>query len=162
MKKIILLLLIILSLHSCTGGDKKDDPKLRLKYINSKFRFSLQFPEKWISYMDFEKKEIIDPQIIIPVIYFALPTRSREWEPLNVPSGYADIFCVRIFTAAQWKLYKERYGKTDEFRISDKPAGNSSRFIYIIRYSNSIPVDLYIHMKESDSIADTFRIIKKD
>jgi len=163
MKNIIKLLLpILIFLLSCAGGDKNDDLKLRLKYVNTKYKFALQFPEKWISYMDFEKTEIIDQDIHIPVIYFALPTRSREWQPLNLPAGYAELFYVRIFSKADWKLYEERYKGSDEFKLNDKFPGEENDFVFMITYPNSLPVDLYIYMKESASITDTFRIIKKD
>jgi hypothetical protein len=159
-KNIILLMMILLL--SCAGKDEKDDPRLRLKYINLKYMFTLQFPEKWINYMDFEKTEIIDPQLIIPVIYFALPTRSREWQSLVIPAGYADLFYIRIFSKEQYKLYKEKYKESEEFRMSDIFPGETKQFVYMIRYSSSIPVDLYIYMKESHSITDTFRMIKQD
>jgi len=162
MKKLINILLMMILLLSCAGKDEKDDPRLRLKYVNLKYMFTLQFSERWISYMDFEKSEIIDPQIIIPVVYFALPTRSREWQSLIIPAGYADLFYVRIFTKAQWKLYEERYKGSDEFRLSDKFPGQGKDFVYMIRYSSSIPVDLYIYMKESNPITETFKIIKQD
>jgi len=163
MKKFInSLMLVTIFLFSCTAGDKRDDPKLRLKFINLKYKFTLQFPENWLSYMDFERTEIIDPQIVIPVIYFALPTRSREWQPLNVPAGYAELFYVRIFRKSQFKLYEDRYTGTGEYRLSDKFPGEEKEFVYVIRYPDSIPVDLYLYMKESTSITDTFRIIRKD
>ncbi len=161
MKKLTnILLLVTLILLSCAGNDEKEDLKLRLKYRNLKYMFTIQFPEKWISYMDFEKTEIIDPQLIIPVVYFTLPTRSREWQSLNIPAGYADLFYIRIFSNEQWKLYEERYKGSDEFRLSDRYPGKQKDFVYMIRFSSSIPVDLYIYMKEADSIADTFRMLK--
>jgi len=163
MKKFInSLMLVTIFLFSCTAGDKRDDPKLRLKFINLKYKFTLQFPENWLSYMDFERTEIIDPQIVIPVIYFALPTRSREWQPLNVPAGYAELFYVRIFSKSQFKLYEDTYKGTGEYRLSDKFPGEEKEFVYVIRYPDSIPVDLYLYMKESTSITDSFRIIIKD
>jgi hypothetical protein len=161
MKKLIIILIVMLSaLLSCGLWSKNDDPKLRLKYMNLKYMFTIQFPEKWISYMDFEKTEIIDPQIVIPVIYFALPTKSRDWQPVMVPAGYAELFYVRIFTHAQWKLYEEKYKESDEIKMSDIlfPGGDKD-FVYMIRYTDSIPVDLYIFMKESDKITDTFKIL---
>lgn len=161
MKNLItaLIPLIIVFISAC-GTDKKDDPKLRLKYINRKYMFTLQFPEGWLSYADFEQNEIIDPDLIIPVIYFALPTRSREWQPVKTPSGYADLFCVRIFTREKWKIYQERYSGTEEFRLNDQVSGESKDFIYLIRYPESLPVDLYLFMKESYSVTSTFRILK--
>jgi hypothetical protein len=162
MKKFLNVILLIIIFTSCKSSEKKDDPALRLKYVNTKYMFTLQFPEKWISYMDFEMTEIIDPQIVVPVVYFALPTRSREWQPVNIPSGFADLFHVRLFTKEQWKLFNERYKGTDEIKLSDLLPGEGKNFVYMIRYSNSIPVDLYLHMTETNSITDTFRIIKKD
>ena len=162
MKKFITLLLpLLIILQSCAGSEQKDDPKLRLKYMNLKYMFTLQFPEKWISYMDFEETELIDPQINIPVVYFALPTRSRDWQAINIPAGYADLFYVRIFSRSEWKMYEERYKGTDEFRMSDKLSGEGKDFVYMIRYSSAIPVDLYIYVKESIAITDTFRILKR-
>jgi len=157
-----LLILIVILITACTGGDKKNAAELRLKYINMKYMFTLQFPEKWINYIDFEKSEIIDPQITVPVIYFALPSRSREWQPLNVPSGYAELFYIRIFNLSQWKLYKEKYSGSAEFKLSDKISGDQKDFMYMIRFSNSIPVDLYLYMKDSDAVTSTFQIIQKD
>jgi len=162
MKKFIeISLLVPLLLLSCNNSSIKDDPMLRLKYINKKYMFSLQFHEKWINYLDFEKTEIIDPQIIIPVIYFALPTRSREWQPVNTPAGYAELFRVRIFTKPVWKLYEERFKGSDEFKQNDRFPGEGKDFVYMIMYPDSIPVDLYIFMKESVSITGTFRILFK-
>jgi len=163
MKKLIIIIIpVLILITSCAGDEKRDDPALRLKYINKKYMFTLQFPERWTSYMDFEKNELIDPQIIIPTIYFALPTRSREWQPVNTPQGFGELFHVRIFTKEQWKLFEEKYRGSDEFKISDKIAGEDKNSVYMIRYPESIPVDLYLFMKETAMVTDTFRIIKKD
>lgn len=146
------IIFIILSL-SCSGY-KKDDPRLRLNYENHKYNFTIEFPEKWINYNDFEKKELLDPQMIIPVIYFALPTRSREWQSFNLPEGYAELFYVRIFTPSQWKQYRNRSGS------SIKPSDvliEGKKFIYMINYPTSIPVDLYLFMKDCDPIIRTFK-----
>ncbi len=155
----IILFIPLLFLY-CTSSSVSDDPRLRLKYVNKKYMFSLQFPEKWINYMDFEKSEIIDPDINIPVIYFALPTRSRDWQPLNIPAGYAELFCVRVFTKTQWELYQEKYRGSEEFQMSDKIPGEGIKYFYLIRYSSSIPVDLYIYMKETNAVTDTFRMLR--
>lgn len=163
MKKFIRLLSLLLlfsALSACAGKNINDDPMLRLRYVNKKYMFSLQFPEKWINYMDFEKTEIIDPEINIPVIYFALPTRSRDWQPLNIPSGFAELFCVKVFTKPQWRLYREKYRGSEEFLISDRSPGEGINYFYLIRYSSSIPVDLYIFMKETAAVTDTFRMLK--
>lgn len=157
-KYITLQLLVLLLTASCAGGSKIEDQKHRLKYKNSRYSFSLQFPEKWTYYMDFEEKEIIDTGMIIPVIYFALPTKSREWQPANVPTGYGELFYVRVFTRDQWKIFEEKYKTEEKFPQNDKIFTTGKRFVYMIKYPVSLPVDLYHYMKESESIAGTFRI----
>lgn len=152
-----IIVFTILSL-SCSGY-QKDDPRLRLSYTNQKYSFSIEFPEKWINYNDFEKNELLDPQLIIPVIYFALPTRSKEWQSLNLPEGYAELFYVRIFTPSQWELYQEKFGH------QIKPSNvlfKSKKLIYMINYPPSIPVDLYLFMKDCDPIIRTFKTQDKD
>jgi hypothetical protein len=155
------ILLSLIFLTSCSLFFFKDDPKLRLKYKNTKYLFTLEFPEKWLSYMDFEQNEIIGPQLDIPVIYFALPTRSGEWQSLNLPQGYAELFFVRIFTPYQWKLYQEKYKDTDTFKLTNLTF-EGRKFIYMIEYSSSLPVDLYLYMKDSSSIIKTFRMLVRE
>lgn len=147
---------------SCGSREKLDDPLLRLKYVNRKYLFKLQFPEKWLSYADFERTEIVDPGLSIQTVYFALPTRSKEWQPVNTPSGFAEIFYVRVFTREQWKLYNEKHRENDNPRLSDIFPGEGTDFVYMIRFSDSLPVDLFLYMKESAAVTETFRILKKD
>ena len=141
-------------LLSCAGYEK-DDPRLRLSYQNLKYSFSMDFPEKWINYADFEKNELLDPQLIIPVIYFALPTRSKEWQSYNLPEGFAELFFVRIFSGSQWELYQEKFGS--KIKVSDI-IFEGKHFTYMINYPPSLPVDLYLFMKDCDSIIRTFKI----
>ena len=149
-KSVIIFIIFFLS---CSGY-RKDDPMLRLNYENRKYKFSLEFPEKWINYYDLEKNELLDPQMIIPVIYFALPTRSREWQSFNLPEGYAELFFIRVFTPSQWKQFQDRAG--DRIKPTDVLI-KSKKFIYMISYPTSIPVDLYLFMKDCDPIIRTFK-----
>ena len=157
-KKITLLLLIISLTSFCLC--KSSDPQSRLNYINSKYKFSIRFPNDWMNYADFEMTEIIDSKIDIPVIYFALPTRVHEWQSLNVSMGYSELFYVRIFTKEKWNLYKEKYEETSEFRLSDKIFDEGKNFVYMIRFSNSVPVDLHYYVRETILVADSFRALK--
>jgi len=120
----------------------------------------MQFSDEWINYIDFEKTEIIDTKLDIPVIYFGLPTRIKEWQSLNVPSGFSELFYVRIFTKEEWDLYKGKYEGTSEFRLSDKIIDESQKFVYMIRFSTSVPIDLHYYVKETGIIADSFRVLK--
>jgi len=122
--------------------------------------FSIQFLEGWENYAYFEKTEIIDSKIDATVIYFGLPTRIREWQSLNVPLGFSELFYVRIFTKEKWGLYKEKYKGTNEFRLTDKIIDEGKNFVYVIRFANSIPVDLHYFVKEVVIISDNFRVLK--
>ena len=155
--KIILLLIISLASFCLC---KSNDPQSRLNYTNYKYKFSIRFPDDWINYADSERIDIIDSKIDIPVIYFGLPTRVHEWQSLNVSSGYSELFYVRIFTKVKWDLYKEKYEGTNEFRLSDKIFDGGQNFVYMIRFSNSIPVDLHYYVKETALVADSFRVLK--
>ncbi len=147
---------------SCGGKERIDDPLLRLRYVNKKYMFKIEFPEKWLNYADFERTEIIDPPLSIQTIYFALPTRSREWQAVNTPAGFAEIFYVRVFTREQWKLYNEKYRESDGQRFSDMFPGEGKDFVYMIRFAESLPVDLFLYMKESVEVTSTFRMLKSD
>jgi len=122
--------------------------------------FSMQFIEEWEKYADFERTEIIDSRINIPVIYFALPTRMREKQSSNVPTGFSELFYVKIFNKEEWDLYKKKYEGTREFRLSDKVIDEGRKFVYVIRFANSVPVDLHYYVKDIILIADSFRVLR--
>jgi len=158
---IYLSLLIPVLLFSC--GEKKDEFRERLNYYNSKYRFRITFPENWLNYSSFEIDEIIDPELKVKTVMFALPTRSRDWQPINIPAGYAALFSIRVFTPQQWNRFIEKYsGNTKEINNTDRKIGESKTAVFMIKNSTSIPVDLYLFMKDVRSITDTFMIILKD
>ncbi len=155
---IYLSLLIIIFLLSC--GEKKDEFRERLNYYNSKYRFRFTFPENWLNYSSFETDEIIDPDIKVKTVFFALPTRSRDWQPVNLPAGYAALFSIRIFTPQQWDRFIEKYSSNiKEINNADRKLGDNKTAVFMIKNSTSIPVDLYLFMKDVRNISDTFRIV---
>ena len=156
MKKTILLIIPLSAFCLC----KSSEPVSRLNYINSKYKFSMQFIESWENYNDIEKAEIIDSGMDVPVIYFSLPTRMREWQSPNVPSGFSELFYVRIFNREKWDLYKAKYEGASEFRLSDKIIDEGKNFVYVIRFASSVPVDLHYYVREIVPITDTFRVLK--
>lgn len=158
---IIISLFIAVTLSAC--AEKKDEFRERLNYYNSKYRFRITFPENWINYSSFEIDEIIDPELKIKTVFFALPTRSRDWQPLNLPAGYAALFSVRIFTPQQWARFAEKYsGNRKEINSSDRKIGESNNAVFMIKNSTSLPVDLYLFMKDVSDITNSFRIVIKD
>lgn len=155
---IYLSLLIIIILLSC--GEKKDEFRERLNYYNSKYRFRITFPENWLNYSSFEIDEIIDPDLKVKTVFFALPTRSRDWQPMNLPAGYASLFSIRIFTPQQWDRFIKKYSSNiKEINNADRKLGENKSTVFMIKNSTSIPVDLYLFMKDVRSISDTFRIV---
>ena len=162
-RKYIACLLISLTIPLSFCGEKKEDFRERLNYYNSRYRFRITFPENWINYSPFEMDEIIDPEIKVTVIYFALPTRSRDWQPVRLPTGYASIFSVRIFPRKEWEIFTRRYGgDKKEINSADRKIGENSSHVFMIKNSTSIPVDLYFFMKEVPQVAGTFRTETED
>lgn len=158
---IIISLFLAIILSAC--GEKKDEFRERLNYYNSKYRFRITFPENWLNYSSFEIDEIIDPELKVKTVFFALPTRSRDWQPLNLPEGYAALFSIRIFTPQQWNLFIEKYsGNSKEINSADRKIGESKTAVFMIKNSNSLPVDLYLFMKDVAVITNTFRIVIKE
>jgi len=155
---IIISLFLAIILSAC--GEKKDEFRERLNYYNSKYRFRITFPENWINYSSFEIDEIIDPELKVKTVFFALPTRSRDWQPVNLPDGYAALFSVRIFTPRQWSSFLEKYsGSSKEINNFDRKIGESKTAVFMLKNSTSLPVDLYLFMKDVAAITGTFRIV---
>lgn len=142
---------------SCSGTDKNDE-MAKLNYKNERYSFALTFPEKWKNYVVFEKQDIVAPGFMVDTLYFALPTRARNWQPFNVPDNFASVFMVRIFTAEMWDNYYNRYRDSNIFfdrnsKVIFKVESN----VYLLVYSVSLPVDLYAYSKDVESIIATFR-----
>lgn len=158
---IITSLILASVLFAC--GEKKDEFRERLNYFNSSYLFRITFPDSWLNYSPFEIDEIIDPELKIKTVFFALPTRSRDWQPISLPSGYAALFAVRIFTPQQWIEFNKKYsGNIREINSFDRKIGESKSAVFMIKKSTSIPVDLYMYFKDVASIADTFRVIIRE
>ncbi|HOP29502.1 MAG TPA: hypothetical protein PKZ64_08025 [Spirochaetota bacterium] len=161
-KKNILNLSLSTIILFLSCGEKKDEFRERLNYYNSKYRFRITFPENWINYSSFEIDEIIDPELKVTTVFFALPTRSRDWQPINLPEGYGALFAIRIFTPQQWNRFIEKYSGSKEINNADRKLGENKNSVFMIKNSTSIPVDLYLFMKDVRSITDTFRIVVKE
>ncbi len=162
MKKNLLIAAVstFILLSGCSDVYIKDEFKASLNYYNRKYHFKINFPESWINYSTFEIDEIIDPDLKVKTICFALPTRSADWQPVNIPVGYATLFSVRIFTGQQWALFIMKYGEIKtEINSADRKIGQSQNSVYMIKNSTAIPVDLYLYMKDIASITETFRVI---
>lgn len=142
---------------SCSGTDKNDE-KAKLNYKSERYSFALTFTEAWKNYVVFEKQDIVAPGFMVDTLYFALPTRARNWQPFNVPDNFAALFMIRVFETDMWESYYSRYRDNNIFfdknsRVIFKGESN----VYVLVYTVSLPVDLYAYSKEVDGIITTFR-----
>ena len=144
LKYIIILALSasLLFLSACAGGDKTDDAA-KLRYSNARYSFALTFPESWSNYVVFEKP-------------------ARNWQPFNVPDNFAEIFIIRVFKSPQWEEYYKSYrGNPLFYDKNDRVIFRNEEYVYLLRYSVSLPADLYSFTRDIDSIAATFRYTAK-
>lgn len=163
LKYIIILALSasLLFLSACAGGDKTDDAA-KLRYSNARYSFALTFPESWSNYVVFEKPDIIAPGHSVDSFYFAMPARARNWQPFNVPDNFAEIFIIRVFKSPQWEEYYKSYrGNPLFYDKNDRIIFRNEEYVYLLRYSVSLPADLYSFTRDIDSIAATFRYTAK-
>lgn len=161
MKQIGIFIITALLFTACSSSDKNDELK-RLNYVSSEHGFSLTFPLKWLQYRVFEKMDLIDPDTRVSSLYFTLPTRSRDWQPVYVPDRFARLFTVRIFPVRDWDRFYSRYREKKAGAAgSDVILHRTAEKVYVLIYSNSIPIDLYIYMKDISSIAASFRMLEK-
>jgi hypothetical protein len=156
----LLFPLIILCSLCCSSGDNKVLPQL--DYINNEFGFTIRFPERWENYRIFESMEVFEPGLLIKVFYVSLPTRSRDWQPANVPANFAALFSIYAFTNPDWVRFSAYTTDKKEDSLSeDSELARSDRYVFMIRYSQSLPVDLYLFMKDIKSVSDSFTVIEK-
>ncbi|MFA5520001.1 MAG: hypothetical protein WDA74_12165 [Spirochaetota bacterium] len=149
------ILFIIMLFLSCAGIDK--DEKAKLNYRNNRHSFALTFPETWKNYVVFEKQDIIAPGFMVDTLYFALPTRARNWQPFNVPDNFAAIFSIRVFSLEVWDdFYKKYRDNSVFFSRSDKVLFRSRDYVYVLKYGVSLPVDLYSYSKDTEPIVSSF------
>ena len=159
MKRFLLFFIILSFLVSSAGCSSADDIKTKMLHsVNTEFVFSITFPENWSNYRVFEAREFIDKDLKVPICYICLPTRSKEWQPDSVESPYAAVFSVYIFTPELWGTYVARFGDNPG---RDIILGKTDKSVFVLKYSNSVPRDLYQYMKEVEKVAATFSIIRK-
>ncbi len=143
----------VISAASCSSAD--EIRKRALNYKNNEFGFSLRFNEKWESYRVFDAKEYTRSGQRVRVFYVCLPTRSRDWQFSRVESPYAVIFSIYVYDNRLW----EKYNADDPESAKDEVVmGRSDKYVFVLGYPSGLPVDLYLYMKEIDSVARTFRV----
>jgi hypothetical protein len=151
---------LLMLLLSCSGTDDNDE-LAKLNYKSERYSFALTFPERWKNYVVFEKQDLIAPGFMVETLYFALPTRARNWQPLNVPDNFAALFKIRIFDVKIWDNYYSRFRDSDIFfDKNSKVIFKGERYVYLLSYSVSIPVDLYAYSRDVEPVVATFRYIE--
>ncbi len=133
-----------------------------LNYHNSKEGFFITFPKSWLLYRSFESSSLIDENLHVKTISFALPTRSQDWKPMEEYSGLAVMFSIFVFPEKKWEYYREKYtGRANEFKLIGRVLGKRNGKVFFVSFSTSIPADLFFYMKESEGVVSTFRFSEK-
>lgn len=149
-------ILFVMLFLSCAGVDKNDG-KAKINYKNDRYTFALILPATWKSYVVFEKQDIIAQGFMVDTLYFALPTRARNWQPFNVPDNFAAVFSIRIFTPENWDSFYNKYRDDNVFiSRSDKVLFRGKEYVYVLRYGVSLPVDLYAYSRDVESIVSSY------
>jgi len=157
-KYIIALSLTALFFTDCSKTDRELLME-KLNYENRKFSFSLKFPETWSKYNVMERIFLIDDSLEVYGIYFILPTRSRDWQPVDTPEKSAVLFKILVFKDDEWKYYRDNYiEKRGTFKLTGRVLGKREGKVYFVNFSDSVPVDLYIYIRESEKVISTFRL----
>lgn len=152
------LLLILCCILSAAGCASEADIRAQmLNYKNSEFGFEIAFPENWQSYRVVDSREYIAADLKVRVFHVCLPTRSQEWQSGKVAAPYAVMFTIYIFTPDSWKLYTGKYAGGG---VGDIALGKSEKYIFMMRYSSGLPIDLNQFMKEIDRVVAKFRIVQ--
>jgi hypothetical protein len=121
-----------------------EDPFL---YKNTKYGFSLTFPQAWAGYKIFEKD--FGDSI---ALYVAIPTTDKAWtESGPVDKGYASLFAIAVYTKAKWETAKVAEGP--------KPTYLGTYQDYVITWSSgqAAPTDLTDRFPEIKTIIATYK-----
>ncbi len=158
------IIFIILTITLFTAGCAKTDRELlleKLNYENRRFGFSMKFPETWSKYSVSDRHLLIDENLEIYGISFILPTRSRDWQPVDAPAKSAVLFRIYIFSGKEWEYYeKTYYGRPEGFHLNGRIVGKKDGKVYFADFSRSVPIDLYIFVRDAETIVSTFRFMK--
>lgn len=128
----------------------KENP---LVYENTTYGFSLTFKPSWAGYKFFETTS--PKGTSVEVYYVALPTTDTSWKELGgVPTGYASLFVMGVYTPAEWAKVEAQDGP--------KPAklGESSKYVYTYLPGQAHPKDLGTQYNEINDIIKTFELLK--
>ncbi|HOK03214.1 MAG TPA: hypothetical protein PLN03_10465 [Spirochaetota bacterium] len=156
-KFVINYLFLLLLFISCLSQGKVTEDG-RIQYINRRYYFSIDLPSSWSNYSVFEYDEIVESDIKVKAIYFALPTRSRDWAGSVLPEGFAPLFYIRIFNVKSWELFERRNSSNRlELNYYNKKIGSYGDKVYMVKYINSLPVDLYLYARDIPQIISSFK-----
>lgn len=134
----------------------------RLNYQNKKEGFALTFPKSWMLYRTFDKSLLIDGNLDVKYVAFGLPSRSVNWHSNDAPAGLAVLFRIFIFPKSRWEYYKENYvNRERSFRLTGRVLGERDGEVYFLGFSTDVPSDMFLYVKESEKVAETFRFLEK-
>lgn len=121
-------------------------------YTNSKYGFTMTFPDVWKGYRVFES-QLADGTISL---YVAVPTTDATWKEENIDSGYATIFAIGVLTPAQWTDVQAQGGPVEETYLT-----KNSNYVFTSSSAQAVPTDLiseYNKTLKPADVIDTFKI----
>jgi hypothetical protein len=75
-----------------------------------------------------------------------------------LPEGFAPLFYIRIFNVKSWELFERRNSSNRlELNYYNKKIGSYGDKVYMVKYINSLPVDLYLYARDIPQIISSFK-----
>lgn len=101
-------------------------------YTNSKYGFTMTFPEAWKGYRVFETT-LSDGSI---ALYVAVPTTDATWKEEKIDDGYASLFAISVLTPEQWTAAQAAGGPMDTYITKN------SQYVFTWSPGQAAPTDL--------------------
>jgi len=120
-------------------------------YTNSKYGFTMTFPDAWKGYKVFETT-LSDGSI---ALYVAVSTTDASWKEEKIDAGYASLFAISVLTPAQWAEVQAAGGPMDTYLTKN------SNYVFTWSPTQAVPTDLisaYNKTLKPGDVIDTFKL----
>ncbi len=122
-----------------------------LIYENKIYGFTLTFKPSWAGYKFVEANN--EGSAAVVSYFVTLPTTDAKWKENAVPTGYASLFVMGLYTKSEWAKIETTDGP--------KPAklGESDKYVYTYLPGQAHPTDLKTQYYEINDIIETFETL---